>query len=258
MSDSSMYRSALTLAYMMRTVGAADEAAVIQLYERYYEPLVSFLRQYTKDRGEAKVIAHDTLSIAIQRLRGGGMIDDHRKLAEFLMETGKGVLEDSLRRKGQNLERAYYIGKRFPIEHLGSGVQVGRSTLNERAVAYLRNLSEQDREVVFRVIADEESIAGVASEVGLPADYASKVLAEVKNHVRELVSATPTDLLGDEDIGPSQFYSDPAEAELAGLLRLLSQRVAELHAVSERTVSRSRLARRHVEDMLAELRASTS
>lgn len=173
---------------LVRRIGAGDRAAEAELAERYGRGLSYLLRRLSGDPALAEDLRQETLRLAIEKARTGGIREPER-LAGFLRGAAKNLaLAEHRRGRNRFEEPADATEADVP----DSGADPLTRLLRDEEAALVRRLlgdlrSDRDREVLYRYYVAEEEKEAICSALGLGRVHFNLVLFRARERLGRLL-----------------------------------------------------------------------
>ena len=174
---------------LAQRIFAREPAAEDALVSRYRSGLVSLLRLWTGDRALAEDLAHETLMVAIERLRSRPL-DEPSRLAAFLRGTARNLAQAKRRREAR--QRTSLAGDQIydmvdgHADPLAAAAREQESQLVRRLISELR--VPRDRELLYRYYVADEPAERICADLGLDAAHLHRVLHRARTRLRELLA----------------------------------------------------------------------
>lgn len=186
------------VAGLCRHAQAGDMRAEARLLERIRPPLKRMLEHIVWDKTEVDDLLHDTLELALRKLRAGA-IRQPEQFYQFACGVGRNLLIRNLRQKQRltGLVSFEQISERVLATRDSSGPVecLIRHESAARLRALIRRLPRaRDRRVLIGHRLEGLSPARMARELGLKEAHFYRVLYRARQRLKKLILAEPPEL----------------------------------------------------------------
>ena len=178
-------------AELVERIQAGDRAAEAELIERFSHRLLVMLRHLAGDPALADDLHQETLSLVLQKIRGGELREPER-LAGFIRSTARYLLIAHRRKHARFRpldEAAEESGLPGPAAR-SEPTAVDRVVAEEEARLVRRLLSElrfdRDRRVLFRYYLADDSKEAICEDLGIDPERFNQILHRARQRLLEL------------------------------------------------------------------------
>ena len=173
---------------IVRRIRNGERYAESALYHRYVRGLKVMLRQRTGDEALAEDLAHDTIRIVLERLRGKG-IDEPAKLSAFMQRTAVNVHIGELRRTSRR--NTFADSDRIALESDDRGGPLTKLLQEESRKAIRAAIDDltvpRDREIIRRFYLLEQDKTVICASLDLSVRHFDRVISRARKRFMELI-----------------------------------------------------------------------
>lgn len=173
---------------LVRRIQAGETRAEAELVSQYREGLFFLLKRWTRDPETAEDLCHDTLRLALEKIRKGEVREPDR-LAAYLRSLAKNLSTQLYRRSGERTELREELatGQELPDRQPGALASLLQEEKARLARQVLQNLgSDRDRQILLRYYLSDERPEQICSDLGLTSEHFYRVLHRARKRYRRL------------------------------------------------------------------------
>lgn len=162
-----------------------DESAEEELFERYRRGVAIIIGRATAGRPVAADLCQETFRITLQKIRRGELFEP-AKLPAFLWGVAHNLVIDHFRKSRADIHLEIEAAEQLPDSgpnQLDELLQRERSEVVRRV---LDDLSQRDREVLYRFYIAEDDKKEICADMGLTSLQFNLVLFRARKQYRKL------------------------------------------------------------------------
>ncbi len=161
-----------------------DQYAETEMVQSYQHSLIYLLRRRCQDTDTADDIAQETWRVVIEKIRAGDLRDP-KKLAAFILQTGKNQLLMRYRRSRQHTDGDDLDN--LPSQYPTPGTNLENHERKRLVGQVLSQLTAaRDREILLRFYLAEEDKERICEELGVSSLHFNRILFRARQRFGEL------------------------------------------------------------------------